>query len=143
MLLAQERGARVAFGCGGLALVFLIGIPVSVVVAIWTQKAIAVCVARAATAGLALKQAWTGIRADFGRHFAVAFILFVIAFGGAMAISMLTMPMSIMQQTSHGSPFIGLAFAPARIVGSFLQSIFSSAVGLWFLASFVGLTEER
>ena len=143
MLLAQENGARVAFGCGGLALTFLIGIPVWVVVAIWTQKAIAVCVARAATAGTALKQAWSGIRADFGRHFAVAFILFVIAFGGAMAISMLTMPMSIMQQTSHGSPFIGLAFAPARVVSSFLQSIFSSAVGLWFLASFVGLTEER
>ena len=144
MLLAQENGARIAFGCGGLAIVFITGIPVFVVVAIWTQKAIAVCVARAATAGTSLKQAWSGIRADFGRHFAVAFILFVITFGGSMAISMFTMPMSFLQGAAgHGSPMIGLAFAPARIITSFLQSIFSSAVGLWFLASFVGLTEER
>jgi hypothetical protein len=144
MLLTQENSARVAFGCGGIAVAIIIAIPITVIVAIWTQKAIAVCVARASPAGTALKEAWKGILADFGRHFAVAFILFVISFGGAMAISMFTMPMSFLQGAAgHGSPFIGLAFAPARILTSFLQSIFSSAVGLWFLASFVGLTEER
>lgn len=143
MFLAQENSARVAFGCGGIAIAIIIAIPISVVVAIWTQKAIALCVARAATAGAALKQAWSAMLADFGRHFAVAFILFVIGFGGAMAISMFTMPMSLLQQTSHASAFVSLAFAPARIFSSFLQSIFSAAVGLWFLASFVGLTEER
>lgn len=144
MLFADTAGPRVAIGCGGLAISFIVGIPVAVAVAIWTQKAIAVCVARAETAGTALKQAWSGIRADFGRHFAVAFILFVISFGGSMAISMFTMPISFMQGAAgHGSPLVGLAFAPARIVTSLLQSVFSSAVGLWFLASFVGLTEDR
>ena len=143
MFLVEEPAPKIAVGCGGLAISFIIGIPVSVIVAIWTQKAIAVCVARAATAGTALKQAWTEISADFGRHLAVAFILFVITFGGAMVISMFTMPISLLHQTSHAPPFVDIAFAPARIVSSFLQSIFSAAVGLWFLASFVGLTEER
>jgi hypothetical protein len=143
MLLADTAGPRVAIGCGGLAISVIIFIPVAIIVAIWTQKAIAICVARAATAGAALRTAWSEMRADFGRHFAVAAILFAITFGGGMVISSFTLPFSIMQGTSHAAPFMSLAFAPARIVSSFLQSIFSSAVGLWFLASFVGLTEER
>jgi len=143
MFLVEEPGPKIAIGCGGLAISFLIGIPVSVIVAIWTQKAIAVCVARAVTAGASLSQAWAGIWADFGRHLAVALILFVVTFGGAMVISMFTMPFSMIHQTTHASPLVEIAFAPARIVSSFLQSIFSAAVGLWFLASFVGLTEER
>jgi hypothetical protein len=143
MFFVAEPGPKIAVGCGGLAISFIIGIPVSVIVAIWTQKAIAVCVGRAATAGAALQQAWAGIRADFGRHFAVAFILFVVTFGGAMLISAFTIPISLIHQTSHTPPFVDIAFAPARIVSSFLQSIFSAAVGLWFLASFVGLTEEK
>jgi hypothetical protein len=143
MFLVEEPGPKIAVGCGGLAISFIIGIPVSLIVAIWTQKAIAVCVARAATAGASLRQAWAAIRADFGRHLAVAFILFVVTFGGAMLISTFTMPFSLIHQTTHTSPLVEIAFAPARIIGSFLQSIFSAAVGLWFLASFVGLTEER
>ena len=145
MFLVDEPGPKIAVGCGGLAVSFIIGIPISIIVAIWTQKAIAVCVARAAGAGAALRQAWRDIMADFGRHFAVAFILFVVTFGGAMAISMFTAPVAFLHGAAgHGvTPFMDLAFAPARLISSFLQSIFSAAVGLWFLASFVGLTEER
>src|SRR5205807_55664 len=42
MLLVEENGARIALGCGGLAIAVIIGIPVAIIVAIWTQKAIAV-----------------------------------------------------------------------------------------------------
>lgn len=144
MFLVEDPKPKIALGCGGLAITFIIGVPVAVIVAIWTQKAIAVCVARAAGAGAALRQAWTDLRCDLGRHLAVALLLFVVSFGGAMLIGSFTMPLSILSSTGHNAaPFVSLAFAPARIVASFLQSIFSSAVGLWFLASFVGLTEER
>src|SRR5581483_8764511 len=58
MLLVSDAGPRVAFGCFGLAIAFIVGIPVAILTGIWTQKAIAVCVARAATANAALRQGW-------------------------------------------------------------------------------------
>lgn len=143
MLLVNDAGPRVAVGCLGLGLSALLLIPIGVVIAIWTQKAIAVAVGRAANATAALKVGWAQIRADFGRHLAVAFIVFGISFGGAMVISMATMPMSMLRTMSHTPSPVDIAFAPAQIVTSILQSIFSAAVGLWFLASYVGMTEER
>ncbi len=140
MLAVSEVGARLAIGCGGLLISFLIILPTALVIAVWTQKAIAVTVARAATASDALSLSWSEIRRDFSRHFAVAFIVLVIAFGGSMVISLLSAPMSMLRTQQ---PLSGFAFAPAQIVVSFAQSIFSAAVGLWFLASYVGLTEER
>ena len=142
ILLVGEPGGKAAVACGGLVLTFLVGIPLAIILAIVTQKAIAVAVARSATASAALRLGWTEIKRDFGRHFVVAFILFAIAFGGAMAISMLTAPMSIVRSIGQ-SPFTSIAFAPAQVLASILQSIFSAAVGLWFLASYVGLTEEK
>ncbi len=141
MLAVDDPGGRVAIGCAGLVFTFLVVIPLALFIAVWTQKAIAVCVARAATASAALRVGWAEIRKDFGRHFAVAFIVFVIAFGGAVAISMLTAPISFVRAATH-DPF-SIAFAPAQILTSIAQSVFSAAVGLWFLASYVGLTEER
>jgi len=144
MFLIPQTGGKIAVGCGGLAISFIIGIPLAVMTAVWTQKAIAVCVARGLGGRASLSQAWAGIRADFGRHIAVAFLLMAITFGGSMMISMFTAPMSIMSGASHGAaPLVSLMFAPMRIVTSLLQSIFSAAVGLWFLASFIGMTEEQ
>ena len=144
MFLVSEAGPKIALGCAGLAITFIIGIPLAVMTAIWTQKAIAVCVARAVGGRAALGQAWAAIRGDFGRHFAVAFLLMAITFGGSMFISMFTAPMSLMANAGHGAePLVNLMFAPMRIVSSLLQSVFSAAVGLWFLASFIGMTEER
>ena len=143
MLMVNDAGPRVAVACGGLGLSFLILIPVFVVVAIWTQKAIAVAVARVENARIALKNGWALIRKDLGRHIAVAFIVFAVAFGGSMVISMFTAPMSMFRNISRTSSPFDIFFAPAQIMTSFLQSIFSAAVGLWFLASYVGLTEER
>ncbi len=140
MVAVSDNGVRIAIGCLGFVVSFIIIVPLAVIVAVLTQKAIVVCVARAASATAALSLGWSEIRKDLGRHFAVAFIVFVIAFGGSMVISLLTAPMSFAR--AH-NPFLGLAFAPAQIVVSIAQSVFSSAVGLWFLASYVGLTEER
>lgn len=140
MLAVGDTAGRVVTGCGGLLLTVIVAIPVGVVTAIWTQKAITICVARAATAGVALRSAWDEMRADFGRHLAVAFVLFMISVGGAMVISMLSLPFQIGQQ--HHAVF-SLAFAPLQFVSSFAQTIFSAAISAWFLASFVALTEDR
>jgi hypothetical protein len=141
MFAIGDTTARVIAGCGGLVVSVLIMLPVAVIVAIWTQKAITVCVARAATTSDALRQAWREMRDDFGRHFAVAFVLFIVSIGGAMVISMITFPMSFTAQ--HRDPFMSLAFAPLQIVVSLAQTIFSAGIGAWFLASFVTLTEDR
>ncbi len=140
MLAVSETGGRVAIGCAGMVVSFLVILPLGIIIAVWTQKAIAVCVARTATAMAALRLGWGEIQQDFGRHLAVAFIVFVIAFGGAMAISLISAPLSFVR--SH-PPLVDIAFAPAQIVVSVAQGVFSAAVGLWFLASYVGLTEER
>ena len=142
MFLVTETGGRVAVACGGLALTFLVVIPVSIVMALLSEKAITIAVARAADARNAVRAGWAEIKRDLGRHFAVAFIVFAIALGGAMAISSVMAPMSIIRDVGH-TPFTSIAFAPAQIVSSFAQSVFSAAVGLWFLAAYVGLTEEK
>jgi hypothetical protein len=141
ILAVTENSARIVMACGGLIFTFLVIVPVAIITAIWTQKAIVVAVSRAATARDALQASWREMRADFGRHFAVAFILFAIAIGGSAMISLLGAPMQfgrVMQ-----SPYLGLAFAPVQVISSFAQAIYSAAVGLWMLASFVALTEER
>jgi len=142
MFMVTEAGGRLAIACSGLALTFLVVIPVSMVMALVSEKAITIAVARAASAGDAVRAGWSEIKRDFGRHFAVAFIVFAIALGGAMAISSLMTPMSIVRDVAH-APLTSIAFAPAQIVSSFAQSVFSAAVGLWFLAAYVGLTEEK
>ena len=68
MFAIGDMTARVIAGCGGLGLSVLIMLPVAVIVAIWTQKAITVCIARAATTSDALRQAWREMRDDFGRE---------------------------------------------------------------------------
>ncbi len=140
MILVDSGGARLAVGCGGLALSFLLMIPVAVIMSIWTQKATAIAVGRSAAAPAALRLGWHEIGSDAGRHIAVALIVLAVSFGGAMLISFATIPMSIARMHQ---PMPDLAFAPAQIGLSFVQSIFTSAVGLWFLASYVALTEER
>jgi len=142
MLMVSEMGGRVAVACGGLFLTFVVALPLAIIMAIVVQKATIVAVARSAGASDSLRLGWREIRDDFGRHFAVAFIVFVIAFGGAMVISLFTAPMSIIRNIGH-TPFTNIAFAPAQILSSIAQTIFSAAVGLWFLASYVGLTEKR
>ena len=141
MIVISDTTVKIVAGCGGLVLSGVIMLPIVVIVAIWTQKAIAVCVARALATSDALRVAWREMRDDFGRHFAVAFVLFMVSVGGAIAISMITFPMSFTAQ--HRDPFMSLAFAPMQIVVSFAQTIFSAGIGAWFLASFVTLTEDR
>lgn len=140
MLVVGDTTMRVVFGCSGLFLSFVVMVPVGVICGIWTQKAIAVCVARAASAAESMRIAKEEMKSDFGRHFVVAFVLLVVSIGGSAVIGMISTPFSIMQPHHPiAIPF----FAPIQIVVSLAQSVFSGAVGAWFLACFVSLTEER
>ena len=130
----------VCAGCFGILAAAFLMILAAVVAAIWSMKAIIVAVERNLGASDAAKLAWVEAKADFGRHFAVAFILFVISFGGAMTIGMFSMFVSM--PSAHDT-YLSMAFAPARIVISLLQSVFGAAIAMWMLASFAALSDRQ
>lgn len=142
LFLVTETAGIVAVACGGLLLTFLVVFPLVVGMAVLTQKAITVAVARSAAARPAVRAGWTEIRRDFGRHLAVAFIAFAIALGGSMVIGSFSGPMAFTKDITH-LPLMSIAFAPAQVVSSIAQTVFSAAIGLWFMAAYVGLTEEK
>lgn len=139
MLLARQSGAAVAVGCLGLVASFFVIMIVAVLTGIWTQKAIVLSVLRRLGAIDSLGDAWRDALGDFGRHFAVAFVMLVIVIGGTSVISTFSLAFSV--PASH--PFVMLAFSPIRILLSFVSSAFSAAVANWFLASFVALSAEE
>jgi len=140
MFAVAGDAVRIVIACSGLALTFVLLLPLGALAAMWTQKSIVVCLARNAPAAEAMRAARQELQRDFGRHLVVAVIIIVVSIGGAGVISMISMPLSFARESNPLS--IGV-MAPVQIVLSFVQSIFSAAVGTWFLASYVGLTEER
>jgi hypothetical protein len=140
MFAVTADAGKIVVACSGLALTFVLLLPLGVLAGMWTQKSIVVCVARNAPATESMRAARQEMRRDFGRHLVVAVIVIVVSIGGAGVISMLSMPLSFARESNPMS--IGV-MAPVQIVLSFVQGIFSAAVGTWFLASYVGLTEER
>lgn len=135
-----SAGAVLVIGCLALVVGLFLFLPACVVGAIWSLKAIIVAVERNLGASEATKLAWAEAKADFGRHFAVAFILFVISFGGAMTIGMFSVFFSV--PAGHDA-YLSVFFAPARIAISVIQSAFGAAIGMWMLASFAALTDRE
>lgn len=140
MLALRESAAAIVIGCLGLLLVFFVMLVAFVISGIWCQKAIVISVARNLKAREALSVGWKEMRADFGRHFAVAFIMIVLSFGGAMTLGMFSVVFAV--PSSHAS-MAALMFAPARMVLSMIQSVFTAAVGLWMLACFAAMSDSK
>ena len=140
MFLVSENGARIVVGCAGLAFTVLLMIPTAIVIGIWTQKAITICVARAVGAVESLRAARREIKLDFGRHLAVALIMMVISFVAASVVSGFNIPLSLGDHNRLN--LVPIIFAPMQVMLSVVQSALSAAAGAWFLASFVALTEE-
>jgi uncharacterized membrane protein len=136
----DSQAAVLVAGCFGIVAAVFLAIIAGVIAAIWSLKAIMIAVDRNLGATEAAKVAWAEAKADFGRHFAVAFILFVIGFGGAATIGMFSIFIAV--PTAHNA-YMSLAFAPARLAISMMQGAFSAAVGMWMLASFAALSDRR
>lgn len=141
MLLMPNAGGRVAIGCGGLAISLVVMFPAAIVAAIWTQKAVAIVVARNTTVMDAVRASRLEIVGDLSRHLVVAILVMAISIAGSMLISMAGWPLSLIGQNNHSAMF-GI-LAPVQFVISFLQSIFSAAVNTWFLAAYISMTEEH
>ena len=140
MIVVSDTTGRVVVACAGLLLAFLVIMPIALLAAVWTEKAIAVCLMRNANATESLRVARRDIRSDLGRHFIVAFIMFVVTVGGSGVLGMMSTPFSLLHQNQ---PLLMVFTAPAQIVVSFAQTILSAATGMWFLAAYIALTGER
>jgi hypothetical protein len=141
MFVVGDVGPRIVVGCAGLAFMVLLMIPTAIAMAIWTQKAIVICVARATGAVASLAAARREIKLDLGRHLGVALIVMVVSLAAASVVSSVSIPFSLGHH--HGVSLSALFFAPVQLAMSVVQSAVSAAVGAWFLASFVALTEEK
>lgn len=136
MIAFRANGPAAAItGCAGIFLLLIIMIPAAILTGIWTQKAIVDCVARGSGAMDSLRMSWREFKADFGRHLAVAAIMFVVSFGAAIAVS------SMSSMASFGHP-PGLWMVPLQFSSSIVNSIVGAAVGAWFLACFSALAVE-
>ena len=138
LILTRGNPAAIVISCFGLALTFFIVLIVAIVTGVWTQKAIIVLAARDEGASAALSAGWREMRADFGRHFGVAFVIFVVAIGITGVVAMFSVGMNFSH--SAGAQFL---FLPVRIGLSFVNTFVSAAIGNWFLASFAALTVSR
>jgi hypothetical protein len=136
MLLLRESAAAIVAGCAGLVLIVFVLLLTGIVTSVVTTKAIVVCLGRGTGAADSLSEAWGDIRADFGRHFAVALILLVISLGGSATIAAVSM--LVAAPGSHSMP-IAFALLPLRLALSLVSSVFSAAVMSWWFASFAAL----
>ncbi len=130
-------GPVIATGCIGAAVSVMFMIVVGIVTNIWGEKAVVDAMARNLGAGAALRSSWREMRTDTARHLGIAIVMIAIAIGGSMFLS----SFSWIGMMNHSRGFT-FATLPLRFSASFAQTLFSSAVGAWFLASFAGLAVE-
>lgn len=135
----QDPAAIVAASCGGLALLLVLAIPLGIVMAVWAQKAVVVCVARDLTAAEALSGGWRETRADFLRHLVVYFLITAIAAGVSTILSSALAPFTFVLRGQQAWPLLG----PLQLVSFALQMAISNGVGVWMIAAFAAMTETN
>src|SRR5439155_13537227 len=136
-LLHENAAAAAITGCVGLVFSILFMIPVAIVMNIWVEKAIVDCVARNSGADTSLRNAWSEMISDAGRHIAVAAVMF----GVTMAASTVFSTFSTMGGFSSDSR-LNIMLMPVQFSASIANGIVSAAVRAWFLASFAALATE-
>lgn len=137
---SDSAPAMVAVSCGGLALIVVVAFPVAIITAIWTQRAILICIAADTAVRDALRAGWRVVRGDFVRHLVVGVIIMVISMGVGMLLSGVLAPMTLM---SHDTGLYAALVAPPRLVISMLQNAISNGISCWFIAAFAAMMEER
>jgi hypothetical protein len=135
----QQAAAVITLTCLGLLIVAFVSLVVLIVTSVVCQKAIIIAAQRRVDGTAALREAWRAMRADTLRHFAVAFIMIVLVFGGTGVLTMVSIGFAA---PGIGHSMTGLMFMPMRLLTSFASSIFSAIIGNWFMASYAALSSE-
>ncbi|MFP5245315.1 MAG: hypothetical protein ACLGH0_01380 [Thermoanaerobaculia bacterium] len=145
MLLFRETPeALLATGCVGMILTVMLMLIVTIVTAMWTTRAITDWAVRREGARDALSSGWRSLKSDFGRHLLIALAVLVVTLAGSSFFATFGFFASFGEALGrHSDPFAGIFTFPLRFAGSFLNSIFSAAVGSWFLAAYGALAVEN
>lgn len=141
-LVRDNAGLIVGISCLGLLATFAILLPVGIITAIWTNRAIASWAVRRGGARDTLNAAWAAFKADFGRHLLVAVVMIVISIAGSMFIGSFTFFAGIAEALGRHTDSITVMMLPVRFAGQFLSMAFSAVIAGWFLASFCAMANE-
>jgi len=136
---AQSLGGSIAAGCGGSVMLILITIPLAIVIGMWAQKAIVICIARDVSAAEALRSGWRETRGDFLRHFLIYFLITIVSTAVSSAVSAGFAPFSF---RVHPNDVFSLLTGPVQMVSFAAQLAASNAVGAWLIGSFAAMTKN-
>lgn len=141
-LRGSSQGAIVLTGCLGLAATMVLLIFVTIVAAIWCNRAIVHWAVRRGGAVESADAGWAAIKADLGRHLLAAIALFVVAMAGSAFFASFSFFAGMGEALGHKSSAFMVVTLPLRFLGSLLNSAFSSAIGSWFLATYAAIAAD-
>jgi hypothetical protein len=138
----DQQGAAVAIGCVGIAFTMLLLIVVGALTGMWINRSINEWAAHGYGVRESLAAGRAAMRVDFGRHLLIFIAMFVVAMAGASFFSSFSLFAAFGDVFSSRHSGINFSFAPIRLFGSLLNSVFSSFVSAWYLASYSALATE-
>jgi hypothetical protein len=140
VLLRDQQGIAIGIGCAGLAVTALLLIVVGALTGMWINRSINEWAAHGYGARESLAAGRAAVRTDLGRHLLILIAVIVVAMAGASFFS------SFSFFAAFGDVFSGrhinFSFAPIRLIGSLLNSVFSAIVSAWYLAAYSALATE-
>lgn len=137
LLLQDNPGGAVAAGCFGLLVSGLFMILVTIVAALWSNRAIVNWAVHHTGANDSMGIAWQAIKTDLGRHVLTALAILVVGMAGSMFFSSLGF-FAGMGEAFGNETFLVMTL-PVRLAGSLLNSAFSALLGSWYLATYAAL----
>jgi hypothetical protein len=107
----------------------------------WTARATADWAVTGTGASASLAGAWTALKADLGRHLLIAIAIIVVAMAGSSFFASFGY-FAAFGEAFHRSAMTQVFTIPLRLIGTFLNWVFSAFVGSWYLAAYAALAVE-
>lgn len=140
LIFGAQEGVAVLTGCLGLLLTMFLAVIVTIVAAIWCNRAIVDWAMRDSGAREATASASSEIRADLGRHVLAAIAIFVVAMAGSAFFASFSFFAGLGEAFGRsGQNTLIVMMLPLRLAGSVLNSAFSAALGTWFAAAYAAI----
>jgi len=141
-VLRDNQVAAGMAGCFGMIATLLFMIPILVISAIWCNRAIVDWATRREGAAESIRAAWRQLKSDFGRHILTAAAMFVVSFAGSMFFSSFSMFASFGEAMGGNDGMILAMTLPLRMLISLVNSVFSTVIASWFVATYAALATD-
>lgn len=141
-LLRGSEPAMALTGCFGILATVLLMIPIAVAAAVMCNRAIVNWATRRDGAVEAVQDAWTDVKRDFGRHIVTALAIFVVSFAASMFFSTFSMFASLGEAVGGNEGMVLAMTLPLRIMVSLVNSLFSTLIASWFVATYAAIATD-